>query len=156
MTKPTEGAICTKISNCVEVFEQMVRSLTACYISFKPGFIASLDRLYIFEILYVIRKYKPFSDPSPGHLSMSIVKCHKERLYSAQDTVCIQRKNVCIHWTFGPCGNCSAAHIQYSPRVFRKPRWKFHGVKRPVSHRGHGVTRCVFIVNTHEGSPYLK
>ena len=111
MTKPTKGAFCTKISNCVEVFEQMVRSLTACYISFKPGFIASLDRLYIFEISYVIRKYKPFSDPSPGHLSMSIVKCHKERLYSAQDTVCIQRKNVCIHWTFGPWGNCSAAHI---------------------------------------------
>ena len=58
MTKPTEAAICTKISNCVEVFgnEQMVRSLAACYISFKPGFIASPDRLYIFEISYVIRK----------------------------------------------------------------------------------------------------
>jgi hypothetical protein len=25
-------------------------------------------------------------------------------LYPAQDPVCIQRKNVCIHWTFGPGG----------------------------------------------------
>jgi hypothetical protein len=46
--------------------------------------------------------------------------------------------------------------IQYSPRVFRKPRRKFHGVKRPVSHRGHGAPRCMFIANTQEGSPYLK
>jgi hypothetical protein len=38
------------------VFEQMVRSMTACYISFKPGFIASPDRLFVFKISYVIGK----------------------------------------------------------------------------------------------------
>jgi hypothetical protein len=48
IAKPTDGAILHK-NFCVEVFEQIVRSLTAYHISFKPGFIASPDRLYIFK-----------------------------------------------------------------------------------------------------------
>jgi hypothetical protein len=53
----------------------------------------SPDRLFIFKISYVNKKnINHFLTPPHGHLSMSIVKCHKERLYPAQDHVCIQRK----------------------------------------------------------------
>jgi hypothetical protein len=43
----------TQISNSVEVFEQIVSSLTTCYVSFKPGFIASLEKISICRISYV-------------------------------------------------------------------------------------------------------
>ena len=48
--------ISTKFSNCVEVFEQVVVNLTECYILFEPVFLASPDRLFIFEELYTERK----------------------------------------------------------------------------------------------------
>jgi hypothetical protein len=45
MTKPTKGATLHKnFQRC----RKCLGSLTACYISFKPGFIASPDRLFIF------------------------------------------------------------------------------------------------------------
>jgi hypothetical protein len=97
----------TKISNCVEVFEQMVRSLTTRYISFKPGFIASHDRLFILKISYVIRKiYKPFSDPfswSSQHVYSKI----------AIWNVCIQRKIpfVSSARTFVSIGRLAPVHI---------------------------------------------
>jgi hypothetical protein len=52
---------------------------------------------------------------------MSIVKCHKERLYPAQDPVCIQRKNVCIHWTFGPGVLCpSLKYAKHHSKIHKK------------------------------------
>ena len=39
---------------------------------------------------------------------MSIVKCHKERLYPEQDPVC-------IHWTFGLGGNGHSARNYINP-----------------------------------------
>ena len=49
-------AISTKSCNCVEVFEQVVVNLTECYISFGPEFLASPDRLCVFEEFYTEKK----------------------------------------------------------------------------------------------------
>jgi hypothetical protein len=83
---------------------------------------------------------------------MSIVKCYKERLYPSQDPVCIQRKNVSIHWTFGPgvygdviitgeglqnLGLCSVLKAFEQGGIFIVPHLLWHGASDfPVSSEG--------------------